>query len=59
MLRFKVVGLGYSLQLTQRRQTATESSATFKLDFTVSYAGHAFQTCPLITSNKCVLVLAK
>jgi len=25
----------------------------------VSYVGHAFQTCHVITSNKCVLLLAQ
>jgi len=25
----------------------------------VSYVGHAFQTCHVITSNKCVLLLTK
>jgi len=32
---------------------------TFRLDITVSYVGHAFQTCHVITSNKCVQLLTK
>jgi len=43
----------------QRRQTATKSLPTFKLYFMVSYVGHAFQTCLVITSNKCVQLLTK
>jgi len=42
---------------TQRRQTATKSFPTFKLDITVSYVGHAFQTCRVIISNKCMQLL--
>jgi len=51
--------LWLSLFFTQRRQTATKSFPTFKLDFTVSCVGHAFQTCHVITSNKCVQLLTK
>jgi len=32
---------------------------TFELDNKVSYVGHAFQTCRVITSNKCVQLLTK
>jgi len=32
---------------------------SFKLDITVSYVGHAFLTCNVITSNKCVQLLTK
>jgi len=38
---------------------APKSLPTFKLDVTVNYAGHAFQTCHVITSNKCVQLLTK
>jgi len=31
----------------------------FKLDFTVRYVGYAFETCHVITSNKCVQLLTK
>jgi len=44
---------------TQRRQTATKSLPTFKLDIPVNYVGHAFQTWHVITSNKCVQLLTK
>jgi len=32
---------------------------TLKLDVTVNYVDHAFQTCHVITSNKCVQLLTK
>jgi len=51
--------LWLSLFLTQRTQTATKSMPTFKLDITVSYVGHTFQTCHVMTSNKCVQPLTK
>jgi len=44
---------------TQRRQTATKSLPTFKLDITVSYVGYALQTWHVITLNKCVQLLTK
>ena len=37
--------LWLSLLFAQRRQTATISLPTFKLDITVNYVGHTFQTC--------------
>jgi len=56
MLRLK---LWLSLFFTQRTQTATKSLPTFKLDITVSYVGHTFQTCQVMTSNKFVQLLTK
>jgi len=39
---------------THRTQTATKSLPIFELDITVSYVGHTFQTCHVMTSDKCV-----
>jgi len=52
-------GRPLSLFFTQRRQTATKSLPTFKLDIAVRWVVHAFQTCHVITSNKCVQLLTK
>ena len=51
--------LWYSLLFTQRWQTVTKSLPKFKLDIRVSYVRHAFQTCHVITSKKCVQLLTK
>jgi len=48
-----------SLFFTQRTQTATKGLLTFELDITVSYVGHTFQTCHVMTSNKCVQLQKK
>jgi len=44
---------------TQHRQTATKSLLVFKLNITVNYVGHAFQTSNVTTSNECVQLLTK
>jgi len=51
--------LWLSLFFTQRRQKPSKSFPTLNLDFKVSYEGLAFQSCHVITSNKCVLLLTK
>jgi len=51
--------LWLSLFFTHRTQTATKSLPRFKLDITVSYVGHAFQTCHVMTSDKCAQLLKK
>jgi len=38
-----------NLYFVQRRPKATKSLSALKLDVTVSYVGHAFQTCHVIT----------
>jgi len=49
-------GLAYSLPNTDKQPL---KACPLKSDFTVSYVGHAFQTCHVITSNKCVQLLTK
>jgi len=64
MLRFRFVAL-LSLYFMRCRQKATKNLPALKLDVTVSYVGHAFQTfhvfstCYVITSNNCVHLVTK